>query len=225
MSLFLCKNSGCDYVYPIVGRDSLGNSLSTINLNFRQLDIQMCGLENEINTTFNPALTLFNSLSSQLNDAFTVVSQNSACWNNTYSTVAEMSGFWLSPITMIYPYPFTASSDISIIQQWLNENISARNGTCFNYIVGQQLFIFSPEYFFINRNASNTTTIGKKQVIFYTTASCINRKINVQCKGTVDCGAVNSNITLQDQFINKFVGIQFTLDQTLQWSNGIKLFE
>ena len=60
MSLYICKEGDCDYVYPIVKGESIGNSLSTINLNFRQLDIQMCGIENLLNSTFDPALAVIS---------------------------------------------------------------------------------------------------------------------------------------------------------------------
>jgi len=225
MSLHLCKSGDCDYVYPILGGDSIGNSLSAINLNFKQLDYQVCGVENEIRVSFNPALTTFSTLSANWNSAYTTLAQNSACWQNTFTTVSEMSGFWLSPITLVYPYPFTASSDIEVIRQWLNENVSPRNGSCMNYITGQVLYIFSPEYYFINRTASSTSNIGTKIVNWTATTSCISRRITIKGQSKVDCGSTNASLTLEDQFINKFIGIRYTLDSNLEWSNGTKIFE
>ena len=225
MPVELCKDSNCNFVYPILQGDSIGNSLSTINLNFRQLDINLCNIEEEITNSFDVALNAFASLSGKWNSATTTLATNSACWNDTYTTVNQMSGFWLTPITLVYPYPFSSSTDIEIIRLWLNDNFSAKNGNCFNYIVGQQLYIFSPEYYFINRTASSNTSVGIKTVKWTATTSCISRKITINGSSKVDCGSVNSALVVEDQFINKFVGVRYTLDNTFEWSDGIKLFE
>lgn len=225
MPVELCKDSNCNFVYPILQGDSIGNSLSTINLNFRQLDINMCNIEEEINSSFNVAINAFSSLSGRWNSASTTLATNSACWDSTYTTVNTMSGFWLTPITLVYPFPFSASTDIEVIRLWLNDNFSAKNGTCFNYIVGQELYIFSPEYYFINRTAVANNAVGIKTVKWTATTSCISRKITIKGESKVDCGSVNSTLVLEDQFINKFVGVKYTLDTNFEWSNGIKLFD
>lgn len=225
MAKELCKSNDCNFVYPILPGDTLGNSLSVINLNFKQLDIQMCNVEDEVNNSFLSAVNSFASLSGKWESLTTTIATNSSCWDNTYTTVNTMSAFWLTPITLVYPYPFSTTTDLELIRTWLNENFKAKKGSCFNYIVGQELFVFSPEYYFFNRIANNSSSVGIKTVNWSTTTTCASRKIILNGSSKVDCGSVNATLTVEDQFINKFVGLQFTLDDNFEWSNGIRLFE
>lgn len=220
-----CKTDSCDYVFPILETESLGNSLSSINLNFRQLDIEMCNVENLISTLFNPTLITYSSLSSNLNDTISIVNTNSACWQDTTSVVQQMSSFWLKPITLIYPYPFTQNTDITVIQSWLNENFPVKNGDCLNFIVGQQLYIHSPEYLSIGRVVSNSQSAGTKAVQFTYTCDCIGRgSYNGVATSFVDCGGVTINLTVPDTFINNFVGLEFTVQSDLTWGTPVRIF-
>lgn len=221
-----CKPSNCDYVFPILETECIGNSLSTINLNFRELDIAMCNVENDINTTWNPAFTTFSILSAQLLDAYTVTSSNSSCWQQTFNTVQELSGFWLKPITLIYPHPFTpAATDSGIIQTWLNENFPVKNGDCLNYIVGQQVIVHSPEYLSINRIVSNSQSAGTRVAVFTYSCDCIGRgSYSGEAISYVDCGGVTINLTVPDQFINNFVGLEYTVQPDLTWGAGNFIF-
>lgn len=226
MSFQLCKTGTCNYVYPILEGDSIGNSLSTINLNFRSLDISVCSIENDINTVYNDAITLYGGLSSKWQSAFNTLKTLSSCWEESYNTVAEMSGFWLTPIGVVYPYPFDNNgTDITTISNWLNENFSPKNGTCFNFVVGQEVYVFSPENSKITRTATNTSNTGIKIIDVPYTYTCGGQKKSVTIQTKVDASTINSTVSLEDVYLNKFVCVKFSLNTDLSWSNGTIIFE
>jgi len=225
MATNICKESDCSLTVPINYKSSIGDSLSAISFNFRTLDINLCNLENSVNQKLNPIYTIFSEFSSKWNDSVSILESNSSCWIDTYSTVSEMSGFWLKPITIVYPYPFTGDSDITTIQDWLNEYLPPRSGNCVNYIVGQELYVHSPEYLSINRTIDNSTNVGSRTVQFTYTCDCIGRgKFTGRKNQTVDCGSIAIKLNVEDQYINKFVGIKYTVNSNLEWSSGVKIF-
>jgi len=221
----VCKQSNCDFTIPILSRESLGDSLSSINYNFESIDNELCRVANKTNSEWIPAYSVFSSLSGEWFDAINILGSLSSCWNTTTNTVNELSGFWLKPITIIYPYPFPENTDINTIQLWLNENFPVKNGNCFNFIVGQELYVHSPEYTTINRIVSNTGGTGNKVVNFTYTCDCIGRgSYTGVASKTIDCGLFDIQNIIPDAYINKFVGVKFIVDSNFQWTNGTKIF-
>jgi hypothetical protein len=221
----ICKNQNCDYTFPINDTECAGNSLSSINYNFRSLDEGLCSFENRATSNWNPAFTIFSQNSAAWLNASTVMSENSSCWNLTYNTVSELSGFWLKPITIIYPFPFPSTTDIATITLWLNENFPVRNGNCYNFIVGQQLYVMSAEYGSANRVVSDTKGSGNQVVSFAYTCDCIGRgQYTGYASKVINCGTFTFTASIPDTYVNKFVGIKYTVDASLQWANGTKIF-
>ena len=225
----ICKTADCDFVYPVLEGDSIGNSLSSINYNFRQIDTQLCNVESDVNFKWLPTYTTFAENSGNWMSAITTFQANSACWQQTRTTVNQMSSFWLKPITLVYPYPFTGV-DITSVRQWLVLNFPVHVGNCFNYIVGQDLYVFCPSYYTINRQVSNTQSIAKKTVSF--TTMCLDDDRDAPSYFTtstksVDCGSATLSVNLPDQFVGSFVGIKFSviIDGTgaIVWSSGTKI--
>lgn len=149
-----CKiNPNCDIVIPIDEQSSIGDSISALNLNFRNIDITLCNLTTSATELWIPAYETLNSLSSNWLDMMNIVETYSSCWNESYNIVTSLSSFWLKPISMVYPYPFEedALSIENTVETWVNETFPVQVGNCFNFIVGQELYIFTPEYAEINR--------------------------------------------------------------------------
>jgi hypothetical protein len=155
-----CKiDSDCQIVIPIDDRANIGHTLTAISLNFENIDISLCNLSTSALEFWSPASLEFFEKLPAWNDMLNVIQTFSSCWNDSYNTVATLSSFWLKPITLIYPYPFTGGTtgiDITV-QSWLNENFPPRVGNCFNFIVGQELYVFTPQYSQINRITTATS--------------------------------------------------------------------
>lgn len=223
----ICKpDASCSFVYPILEGENMGDSLSSINYNFRQLDIQMCNYESDILNKWGPTYTYFVENSANIISALSTFESNSACWADATTVVNELSSSFLKPITLVYPYPFTGNTDIATIRAWLNENFPVTGGGCLNYVVGQQLYIFSPEYYSINRNVTDSKGVGKQTVEFTYTCSCIGKPtIKKTITKDVDCGTLSVDLNIPDQFINHFLGVKFEVTNAMEWDNGTKIFE
>lgn len=226
----LCKmDETCQHVIPIAYGESIGNSLSSIVYNFRSLDIQTCNLEFSAKTFWNNAYNTFSQLSANWAGAEQTVASLSSCWQDTYTTVSESSSFWLKPITIVYPFPFEADNNeqmSSNIAAWVNENFPIRNGVCFNFIVGQELYIFTPQYTEINRFLSKTVNQGIKTVGVNCFCSCIKRGTYGYVQyGNVDCGSITATIDVPDKYLNRFVGFKYIIDPiSLIWVQESILF-
>jgi len=183
-------------------------------------------MEDDLENNFRPVQLSFDENSEKWKSAIDTFSELSSCLIESASKVQEMSSFWLKPITMVYPFPFSPNTNISTIKAWLDENFPVQGGECFNYITGQQLYIFSPEYFTINRKITGNKGVGKQSVVFKYTCFCIGRaEYSNQISKTVDCGEVNLELNVPDQYINKFVGVKFEVLPNLQWSTGEVIYE
>jgi hypothetical protein len=156
-----CKiNPDCDIVVPIDEYASIGDSISAMNLNFRNLDITSCNLLASAADLWSPAYLTLNTLSGDWLSMLTTIETYSSCWNTTYDTVKSLSAFWLKPISMIYPYPFEEDVlDEITVESWVNETFPVKVGDCFNFIVGQEIYIFTPEYTDINRFVNSSTIL------------------------------------------------------------------
>jgi len=226
----LCKvDDTCQHVIPIAYGESIGNSLSSITYNFRNLDIQTCNLEYSATNLWNAAYNTFANLSANWVQSQQTVATLSSCWQDTYTTVSQSSAFWLKPITIIYPFPFDADNTDQItanVTAWLNENFPIRNGLCFNFIVGQELYIFTPEYQEINRYLTKTVNQGIKTVGVNCFCSCIKRGTYSYVNyGNVDCGSITASIDVPDKYIDRLVGYKYIIDPiNLIWQQDTLLF-
>jgi hypothetical protein len=159
----LCKPSTCNFTYPILETECIGSSLSSINYNFAALDTELCTAEQFV-TRFTSVYTHYTSLSSKIDQMLSLVSTNSSCWQNTYSTVSQLSAFWLTPITLIYPYKIASGgTTLALMQNWLNANFPPRTGNCFNFIVGQEIYILTPEFVSAQKTRTETVTDTETQ--------------------------------------------------------------
>lgn len=225
MSDVICKQSDCNFIIPILAQEAIGDSLFALNYNLATIDNELCRVSDIVNFDWTPAYNVFASNSGQWIDAINIMNNLSSCWNTTTNTVNELSGFWLKPITIIYPFPFPSNTDINLIQNWLNNTLPVKNGNCFNYIIGQELYVHSPEYANINRTVTSSGGNGNRVVSFTYSCDCIGRGVKRGSSSqTVDCGSYSVVNIVPDSFIKGFVGIKYTVDSTFQWSNGIKIF-
>jgi hypothetical protein len=222
----ICKSETCDFVFPIKETECIGDSLIPINFNFISLGVKACETQTHIATAWNPVYNVFSQLSSDLLQTLSLVEQNSACWTQTYTTVSQFSSFWLKPITLIYPFVFAVGqTDIAQITRWLNENFSAKNNSCFNYIVGQELFIHSAEYHNIIRTQSETAVAsfngGVRSVRFDYNCFCISTYTSHTEYKNVDCGSQvqyqTLTVSIPDNYTSFIRGLKYVLTNAFEW--------
>lgn len=175
-----CKiDPSCNVVIPLDDRSNIGASLTAIALNFNNLDSSLCNLSVSATEIWNPTSISFSEMKPHLEEMLNVVQTYSSCWNETYDTVNTLSAFWLKPISMIYPYPFESSTTgvAELVELWLNENFPVRTGSCYNFIVGQDLYVFTPEYSEINRYLAASQAVALQPEVTITKNGAGNARL------------------------------------------------
>ncbi len=195
-----CKiNSDCQLVIPIDEQANIGHTLTAISLNFENIDISLCNISTSAEELWNPTSLEFLEKLPMWNDMLNVIQTYSSCWNDSYNTVTSLSSFWLKPITLIYPYPFTSGTTgiDEIVQDWLNENFPPRLGNCFNFIVGQELYVFTPQYSQINRLTTASTDQNNSNILTPTVRVTSNggSSINFRLRGSQPIQVLPDNST------------------------------
>jgi hypothetical protein len=228
----ICKITNNQIVFPIKDYESVGDSLSSINYNFNALDIYTCNFEYSASSLWNSIYNQFSENSANWVSTMNLVKTNSGCWTDTYNSVRTLSSVWLKPISLIYPYASEFNIDgatndlISVVTNWINETLPVFSGTCFNFIVGQELYIFTPLYSELNRVLSQSKITGKKSVKVRYSCSCIGKGTQVgYTNGTVDCGAQTLDVQLRDRYVSEFVGLKYIVDDTVsRWVYSSSLY-
>lgn len=227
----LCKVSDNQLVFPILDTENIGNALSSINYNFRVLDVYTCNFEYSANNIWNPLYTTYTEQSASWQNLLNIVQTNSSCWQTTYNTVKALSAFWLKPVSLIYPYPFNidGSGDdiINVVSAWINETLPVATSTCKNFIVGQELYVFTPLYSQINKIFSQDTNLGTKSVEVEYTVNCIGRGTRGGVKTVnVDLGNYRVDLSVADQYISNFSGLKFIVNpQGTSWIYDSALYD
>jgi hypothetical protein len=223
-----CKiDPNCQITIPIDDRSNIGHSLSAISLNFNNLDTTLCNITQSADNLWTPSSEEFLNFFPKWSEMLTVIENNSACWNETYNTVNTLSSFWLKPITLIYPYPFekNAINTSDTVESWLNENFPTRVGECFNFIIGQELYVFTPMYTEINRFLTATQAVALNPIV---TLGARSRPPNspiafrIPQQGGVVNNGLETTVTLRGSFycirseFPFFVKINFAIDSSVQ---------
>lgn len=223
----ITKQTDNQIVFPILNTESIGDSLSSINYNFNALDVYTCNFEFSANNIWNNIFNEFAENSAGWASAINTFKANSGCWDQTYTTVSNLSSAWLKPISLIYPFPFESSENIiSEVSNWINETLPVFSGTCYNFIVGQELYIFTPLYQYINQILSQTKVTGEKSVQLRLGFSCIGKgRKFIRKTVTIDCGSQTLNISIPDKSVGEFVGLKFVVDDTVsRWVYSSSLY-
>lgn len=219
----ICKTTDNQLVFPIKDYENIGDSLSSINYNFNVLDVYTCNFEYSARNIWNSVYNLVNTNSANWLDTINTVNVNSACWDDTYNTVSTLSSLWLKPISLIYPYPFEESdNDGSIIYDitsWLDETLPVISNECSNFIVGQELYVFTPLYSQINRIITQTKVIGVKSVTVSYICYCIGNGVRTGKKvASIDCGSSTLDVAVPDKYVESIKGLKYTVNpNSLTW--------
>lgn len=210
------KVSDHQLVFPVDDLSNIGNSLSALNFNFSALDIYTCNFEYSATNFYDKVYSLFNSNSAHWVESMNTFRSHSACWEETYDTVRSLSAIWLKPISLIYPYPFNVDgSSITIqneVQTWVNINLPVNSALCTNFIAGQELFIFTPQYSNINKIITKEQSFGLKTVQVTFTTFCIGRQTDHLKQVPVDCGGMRLDVAVADTFIGIITGLKFVVN-------------
>jgi hypothetical protein len=193
MSVTLEKDNPAIFnILPIRWEEDPVTSLSTINLNFENIDTEVCNLGFSAHNIWNKLYDDVQEYSDSWNSAFTTIQTFSGCWQSTYTTVSTASAGWLCPITVVFPTIITTYLSHTPYLSWLRLVFPTRVGTCVNYLNGQVLYLYIMTQTF--RNQQQTIRCGVANP-----TNCAKFRCNPK------------NIRIKDRYVNYTVGLEFTV--------------
>jgi hypothetical protein len=169
--------------YNILTSEVIGNSLSSINLNYSNLNDWANNIQLNYENALKPLMDFYNAYITDMKDTLSLVSETSSSWNDFKTTVQSNSSYWVQPLSIIYPkiftYPFI-DSYLTEITSWVNEQYPTQNtslGTT-NYIENESIIVNVYTYREEVKINSNTYLTD------FVTCYSINSTICADCKTT-----------------------------------------
>lgn len=102
----------------LLSSETIGDSLSTVNNNYYNLDVWTHSIITSAATMWEPLIEYYNYYKSDWNQIVTLTRNNSAKWLSMVSTVEANSAKWIEPITIYYPGffpdPFTPDDVVTV---------------------------------------------------------------------------------------------------------------
>lgn len=136
-------------IYNINPENSIGNSVSSININYSNLEYKTLSVKSSAEKYWYPMFNYYQAFSKFLKEATTISQNYSASFINTSTIVETNSSAWIKPITIFYPSIIPdilqINSLIDILLEWTKtyfpEKSSEEDKP--NYVEGQTLIVYT----------------------------------------------------------------------------------
>jgi len=169
------------YIQPT---SSIGDSLSSINLNYETLDLLTKEVTQRANDYWTPVVNYYKDFKNTLKQITTISQTYSSTLLNVCTIVETNSAGWLKPITIFFPSIFNidiSKSDIvNSLQTWASNyfpEITIKNGIPINnYVENQKLIVYA------HRWAYGTYVNENQLLTDYTLCTTANKTITITCK-------------------------------------------
>jgi hypothetical protein len=199
---------------------SIGDSLSTINLNSYNLDQWVTSIQTSAVNYWLPLMNYYKEINSTFKTNAQIGSSRKPFWDSNNTTVSQNSANWLEPLSVIYPQilppnSFSQNNTILIsiyteVLNWLNTAFPVNSAGEILYVQNQNAYVyfFSQEqgtitdYITYLADSTNCTTQDTQicatcNTSWTGTAICSNGDFT--CDGTVEscnqCAPVPCNYT------------------------------
>lgn len=136
-------------VTPILPTDSIGDSLSAVNLNFSNIDCAVTELEDIVGTFKEEYETFYDSYYEDLSNLNVKLSSRISDLDRISTLVQENSARWIQPISLVYPKiivqdAFRLTSLLRAeIQSWINTELPVITTTGVTSYIAKQLAYIS----------------------------------------------------------------------------------
>jgi len=179
---------------PIINKiseyDCIGNSLSTINLNYSRLNTWANDIQLKYDNKIKVLLDFYNENIQSINEALTLIGANSAALVSFKTTVQNTSAYWLQPFNVFYPevlpYPYNNNYNTEI-SKWLNITYPVQDtiNLVTNYVEGENIIVSVHTY--IEQVKIDFTKYDSRVTTCYTQ----NGKVCANCSTYFGGGPVN----------------------------------
>ena len=172
--------------YNIKNTETIGDSLTSANLNYINLQNWLSEMQNQYDNNWKPIVDFYNTHITDYKNTLSLVNQFSSNWEDFATTIENNSAKWLQPITIFYPYILDApysESYTKTINSWLNLNYPVLN----NYIENQKFII---NVYTETAGSDSYTQINNRETLTdYTVCYTDSFKLCANCK-TVAFGPI-----------------------------------
>jgi hypothetical protein len=187
--------------YKILTSEVIGNSLSSINLNYYNLNNWVNDVQLNYENKIKPLMDFYNTYINDMESTISLVNELSSSWNDFKTTVQSNSSFWIQPVSIIYPkiFPFPfVDNYLKVITSWVNEKYPTQNTSAgiTNYIENETIIVNVYTY-------QETVKIDSKEyksdvVTCYTNNGTVCADCATYWWGSVNChqGTFNCNHTV-----------------------------
>ncbi len=182
-------------IFQITTSDSIGNTLSSINQNYENLDVLLTNIQTSAINYWIPMATLYEAKKQEWKESAREIKVSFPTWVEATTNFEENSSKWLTPLIVWYPCIF----EYSLIEQnpaeaqsrilsWINLNypILSKSGKP-NYIETQQMIVYSLNY------SQDTPTKETLELMDGTLCTTSDQKICAHCSKCYYGGGVNCN--------------------------------
>lgn len=186
-------------IYNINSENSIGNSVSSININYSNLEYKTLLVKLSAEKYWYPMFNYYQAFSKFLKEATTISQNYSASFINTSTIIEKNSSAWIKPITIFYPSIIPnilqINTSLDILLDWIKlyfpeksieENIP-------NYVENQTLIVYAHTWAYGSAISENTFLSD------YTLCQTSDKEVCAHCvdrfSGYVGCnnGGLNCN--------------------------------
>jgi len=203
--------------------ESIGNTLSTVNNNYFNLELDTLSIQNDIEQYWNPVVNYYLDFQKLLKETTSIAQSYSSIFIGTSTTVEANSSSWIKPITIFFPSIFPnfidSESILDTLSGWIVEyfpetsfseydEITNSFNQVSNYVENQELIVYAHRWKYGSSISENTlltdytlcTTSSKSVCV-----TCTNRYSGyVRCdNGDFNCNG-QSNSCQQCETLNCF---------------------
>lgn len=209
--------------YNIPSSYSIGDSLSTVNLNYEALDTWITSVQLSAQNLWKPLVNYYQVKNKLFKNAAAIGSLWKTSWDGCTSQVQINSAKWLEPVVVFYPNVLTSNDllpDQSVkpetyskITSWLNTNFSpTSSNNVTTYIQNQKAYVYALK----QESATPISTVRLLQ----DTGSCSTNDVTVTTycvnnyHGYVYCSNGDFNCEGQSNGCNQSATCTCNYDQT-----------
>lgn len=138
--------------YNITTASSIGDTLSSVNLNYFNLDEWITNIQLSAQNVWIPLMNFYKDINIDLKTNLSIGQTNKAKWDTLSTVVETNSAKWIEPLVVVYPNVLTINdlnSDNSIktikyneITNWFNTNFPVISGNSSLYVQNQKAYVY-----------------------------------------------------------------------------------
>lgn len=180
-------------IYQITTADSIGNTLSSINQNYENLDLILTNIQASAINYWIPMANFYEQKKEEWKESAREVKVSYQNWVEATTIFEENSSKWLQPLIVWYPCIFEYNlieqnpAEVQLrILNWLNLTYPVLSNTVKpNYVENQQMVVYSLNY------SQDTPTKETLELMDGTLCKTTNQTICTYCSKCYHGGIVN----------------------------------